>query len=350
MTTRVLAVDVGSTYIKAAVYDESLQPLRQARGDFPAIRDGGRAEADLDAVWEAFSSTVAGMEAPTMILSAQMAGLVLLDGDKKPVGPAILGVDRRVEDTAADSARTGCPPGGIYPANKLKWLSHHDPDRLARARFVGGIKEFLLHRLTGAWITDPSSASTTGLYDLSTQDWWPDAVSAAGIEIAHLPTIAPPEQRVGTSVLVGMGDGPAANLACGAVGNEKLCLSVGTTVVARLLVRGRRLPASPVPHFVQHVVDDQYCVGVRFDAVDETRYSPVGAPDIRVTLAEIPDIMRPLMSEYGATELRPIGSRCTDAEFLRQLESDWGLPVHAAGSFDGTRGVALVALRNGVIT
>jgi sugar (pentulose or hexulose) kinase len=359
----VCTVDVGSTFIKVAVYDAELRLLASARADFPAVREGGCAEADPDAMWRAFAgavreaATAARVVVSTLVLSAQMAGLALLDHDGRPLGPVILSVDRRGEPVEPDP-RTGCPPGAIYPAGKLAWLVRHDPARLAAARFVGGVKEYLLHRLARVWVTDPSSASTTGLYDVTAGRWFTDPPYA---EPTQLPQVVPPHSRVGevspaaagecglaagTAVFAGVGDGPAANLASGAVGGARLCLSVGTTLVARLLVRGRALPESDLPYFVQHVDSDWYCLGMRLDP-DGDGYSPVGAPGTRRPAAEVPQLLRPLLAAYGVTELRPVGSRCRDRDLLRRLATDWALPVRATDAYDGTRGAALLALVGG---
>lgn len=353
----ICAVDVGSTFIKAAGYDAELRMLGSARTGFPAVVDGGRAEADPQQMWLALASTVrqataaVGVPVTALVLSAQMAGLALLDRQARPLGPVILGVDRRGDGVPADP-RTGCPSGAIYPVGKLAWLAAHQPQRLAAACYVGGVKEYLLHRLAGVWVTDPSSASTTGLYDVSAGHWLPDP---RHIRVEHLPLILRPGARAGvvspqaagecglpagTPVFTGVGDGPAASLACGAVGGARLCLSLGTTLVARLLVRGHTLPQSRVPFFIQHVDGDWYGLGVRFDLDGET-CTPVGAPGLRLSPSQLPAVLRPLLDTYGVRELRPIGGRDTD---LRRLADAWGLPVRTTGAYDGTRGAALLAL------
>jgi sugar (pentulose or hexulose) kinase len=290
----------------------------------------------------------------TLVISTQMAGLALLGGDGRPLGPVILGVDRRGEPVPYDP-RTGCPPGAIYPAGKLAWLAAHEPRRLAAARYVGGVKSALVRRLCGAWVTDPSSASATGLYDVTTGRWLD---GPRNTRREYLPRVLRPRDLAGhisseaaaelglpagTPLLVGIGDGPAANLACGAAGGSRLCLSLGTTLVARLLVRGRVVPDGDLPFFVQHVDGDWHCVGVRLD-LDGDAYSPVGAPRTHVSQAELPMLLSPLLEMYGVTELRPVGSRCRDEDLVRRLAAEWGLPVRMSDAYDGTRGAALLAL------
>lgn len=357
----VCAVDVGSTVIKSAVYGESLNLLGAARTDFPAVRSAFRAEADLDLIWDAFASTVraamatAGKPPVRLVLSAQMAGLILLDAYGRAVRPAILGVDQRGELPVAADTRTGCPRAAIYPAGKLRWLAAQEPGLVDAARYVGGIKEYLLWRLTGAWITDPASASATGLYDVFAHRWLPPHAHRCGVKVSQLPELGAPVQDAGVTsaaaaaecglpgpatTLVGLGDGPAANLSCGAVGPSRLCVSLGTTVVARLLVRSADLPNTAGPMFVQHVMDDWYCTGVRFDTVGDRKLAPLGASGPRVTLAELPSALELMLQTIR--ELRPVGSH-QDPESLSTLAETWGRPVRMTASPDGTRGTASLA-------
>lgn len=354
----VCAVDVGSTLIKAAVYDEHLESVGTARADFPARRCSGRAEADVELVWTAFASAVraavarAGRSTVRVAVSAQMAGLVLLDARGHALRPAILGVDQRGEPADVTDPRTGCPPAAIYPAGKLRWLAKHEPGRLGAARYVGGIKEYLLWRLTEAWVTDPASASATGLYDVFAHRWLGTLARRCGVDVAQLPAVGTPAREVGVAgttaatecglpdraaVLVGLGDGPAANLSCGAVGPSRLCVSLGTTLVARFLVRSADLPTAPVPTFVQHVADDWYCAGVRFDSAGDGMLAPLGAPGRSVTFAELPSVLAPLLEHVR--ELHAVGGH-QDAQLLVTLAETWGRPVCTTMPQDGTRGTA----------
>lgn len=367
----ICAADVGSTFIKVAVYDADLRVCASTRVPLPARGGPGRAEAHPDQLWSAFAAAVreaayaAGTPVTVLALSAQMAGLVLLDAAARPLGPVILGIDRRGLPRPPDP-RTGCPPDAIYPAAKLAWLAEREPARLAGVGRVGGVKEYLLHRLTGAWVTDPSCASTTGWFDVSTGGWLsapgrdreggrPGAGEVPGTDwlprVAGAADVAGPlcadaaavcGLPAGIPVAVGLGDGPAANLAAGAVGGQRLCVSLGTTIVVRLLVRGSAVPESGLPCFVQRVAGEWCCVGVRFSGDPAAGYTPVGVPDLRLRPAELPVVLRPLLDTYGVTELRPAGGG-RDPQALRELADIWRLPVRDTSAGDGTRGAALLA-------
>lgn len=355
----ICAVDVGSSYIKAAVYAADQRVLAASTAEFPANCADDRAEADPEAVWEAFTAAVRDAVAgcpvsPTgLAIACQMAGLVLLDAGREPIGPLILGIDRRggSMSRSAESA--------VHATAKLRWFAEYRPADIAAAGFVGGIKEYLLARLTGRWVTDPSSASVSGLYDVYGRAWSPKAIARAGFGPDAVPDVVRPTSVIGdllpaaasacslpaqTEVVAGIGDGPAGSLAAGATGPGQVCLSLGTTIVVRLFTRSDPAPDLPktrVPLFVQHVADDWFCVGARFDKVGRSgdRLGSVDAPDLRIHLSEMPDSLAPLLGWFAATELRPIGSGL-DEPVLRALAAQWSLPVVQTAATDGTLGAA----------
>jgi sugar (pentulose or hexulose) kinase len=174
-------------------------------------------------------------------------------------------------------------------------------------------------------------------------DWLPRVAGAADVAgPLSVDAAAVCGLAAGIPVAVGLGDGPAANLAAGAVGGQRLCVSLGTTIVVRLLVRGPVAPEAGLPFFVQCVAGAWCCVGVRFSGDPAAGYTPVGVPGMRLRPAELPAVLRPLLDTYGVTELRPAGGG-GQAQALRELADVWRLPVRDTAAGDGTRGAALLA-------
>ncbi|MEN8113934.1 MAG: FGGY-family carbohydrate kinase [Actinomycetota bacterium] len=366
----VCAVDVGSTSIKAAVFDSDLRRLGHANTPFPKRTLGSTAEAEPEAIWHAFSSTIrrarasAHVEPQTMIVAAQMAGLVLLDERDQPIGDAILSLDRRGEPPAQPSPRSGCSVDGLYPANKLRWLMSSDPDRVRSARRIGGIKEYLLHRLTERWVTDPSSASASGLYDLKTLAWSEEMASDSGISLDVLPPVARPtdiagisgvassadcQLAPGTPVLVGLGDGPASNIASGAIGTGHWCMSMGTTLVFRLLVRTQppayRSLGWNEHTFIHHVDRDWYTFGMRWTPTDGTytEFVPTGGGS-PASPTDVAAAMEPALQRLGAEELHVIGNAAQRTGVLEQIATALQIPIRVSHASDATHGMACLAL------
>ena len=62
---------------------------------------------------------------------------------------------------------TGQPLDGRYLLPMVAWLARHEPDRMARTSVVLGAKDYLFFKLTGHFLTDPSTATGYGCYELA---------------------------------------------------------------------------------------------------------------------------------------------------------------------------------------
>ncbi|TDF92737.1 xylulokinase [Paenibacillus piri] len=388
----VLAVDVGSSSIKAAVIGTNGRAAVTSKVPLAAAAIGERVEIGTDALWDAFVRSVRllsrdGQDLKGLIgigITSQMAGLVMLDKEGRPVRDCIPGVDRRGTSYVAELSlrvkgvdivsRTGCPLSGIYPASKLLCLQAEEPDVLKRTAYIGGVKEYLLQRLTGAWVTDPASASATQLYDQQCRDWWPEMLEAAGIDPGLLPQICDPDRLAGTllpeagnrlglppglPVAVGTGDGPAANLSSGCVAEGQLCISLGTTAVARFWSEDAGALTEKGGYFRQHFGWNMYLQGFRMEGAgsrisellalsDTDKHAQNGKlqsvlDDILFRLYEY---MEPFVVRGRFQEIRPIGGGMLRESWMQDIADLFRLPVVLTEGGDSTSGAAMLVMKH----
>jgi xylulokinase len=117
-----------------------------------------------------------------------------------------------------------------YSLTKTMWVREHEPDAFARVAHVCLAKDFVVRRLTGVLVTDPSDASSTNAYDQRAGTWSAGVLDAAGLDPALFPPIVASTTPVGgvlasvadevgvvagTPVVIGGGDGPLAALGAG---------------------------------------------------------------------------------------------------------------------------------------
>lgn len=100
---------------------------------------------------------------------------------------------------------------------RLKWLTSHRPDIMARVRHIGLISDWAATRLTGEYWTEPSAGSSTALFDLSQRTWSTELFERLDID----PNICPPVVESGS--VIGRVTSKAA---------ERSGLAEGTLVVA----------------------------------------------------------------------------------------------------------------------
>lgn len=354
------AVDVGSTFIKASLRRGVDDVLARSALPFPRrTNDFGSLHADVRRAVLATVREVCdrGGSPDVIAMSCQMSGLSILAADDQPVGPLVPGVKQRSPrgGVPLDLRASGCADPAISSLAKFLWCEEEFPGIRARAQRIGGVKEYLLHALTGRWATDRASASASGFYDITGKGWSAATLRETNLSEEMLPELVKMEAVVGglqpaaaaacgvpaeTPVLCGLGDGPAANISVGAVGDGVMCFSHGTTLVARVLFSGK-VPEVGLPLFVQHVSGSWKCVGVRFTEDRQSgSFVPTGRSAQRVPQAAIYRWLQPLLEAFAIWQVRPIGGRPVD------LPASWPIRTPASQADDGTRAMALLA--NGI--
>ena len=264
----ILALDQGTTGSTALVVGRDLKVVGRGYATFEQhFPEPGWVEHEPEEIWtsvkRALAQALEGIDPArlaAMGITNQRETTFALDADTfAPLHRAIVWQDRRTADFCAAMkeqepairAATGLPLDPYFSATKLRWLKDHLPEkRLAFAT----VDTFLIHRLSGTYLTDASNASRTQLFDLAKGSWSEDLVHRFGVEGVRLPEIVP---NAGICARVrgvaGLPDGlPIAGIAgdqqaalfgqgCFDEGQAKVTYGTGSFV---LLNTGTHIPAS----------------------------------------------------------------------------------------------------------
>lgn len=265
----VLAIDAGSSSVRAALYDAhgNRLPGTLARREIELTAGpGGVVQIDADTMRGelelVIDATLAAAPAGAAIVVVSLAtfwhSLVALDADGDPLTPVLTWADTRSEpealalraelDHAAIHQRTGCILHPSYLPAKLTWLCRHHPDVFARARHLVSFPQYC----TGVWLgrrdCSVSMASGSGLFNHAACDWDAELLQALGVEPGLLGPIDPEDkmlpgvsgayatrwqQLAGIPWRAPIGDGAASNVGVGCVGPDRLALMVGTSGALR---------------------------------------------------------------------------------------------------------------------
>ena len=131
---------------------------------------------------------------------------VLLDADHRVIRPAILWNDQRSGAESRDLAeRAGemilkigmNAPNPTWTLPQLMWLQRHEPEVVARARWLLVAKDYLRFRITGRRDTDHIEAAGTLLADTATRTWSSAICGLIDWPMDTLPPIAEPTTVVG---------------------------------------------------------------------------------------------------------------------------------------------------------
>lgn len=238
----VLGLDMGTSGLKAVLLSLSgtLEAVASVAYAYDAPQPGW-AETD-PVVWEqaakqAIHDLRASAPAAQIVavgIDGQLHGTVLTDASGQELAPAILWPDTRARDVLRQRweplsehllTALGNPLAPGMPGPVMSWLAEHRPELYARAERFMSPKDWLRSRLIpGSFVTDPSDASATLLWDVRVQNWHFELVEQLGLRSELLPTTAdsgssagsiPPavaeewQLPAGIPVSVGAGDVPA---------------------------------------------------------------------------------------------------------------------------------------------
>ena len=257
----VLAIDCSTTAAKALVVDaegrvmgSGARPLRTAS---PAPR---RFEQHAPDWWSATDAAVrtalAEVQHPQHVtaicVTHQRESFVCLDDDDQPLRPAILWMDGRAGSQAERHGtdrveRLSGKPADITPGlYKLAWLREHEPRTAAATRRVVDVHGYLVHAMTGRWVSSTASVDPLALLDVSTGDYHPELLDIAGLQREQLPELVTTGTKLGplrsevaegwglsdtVQVVAGLGDGQAAGLGLDVTEPDTAYLVLGTAVV-----------------------------------------------------------------------------------------------------------------------
>ncbi|MCP9211049.1 FGGY family carbohydrate kinase [Streptomyces sp. NEAU-Y11] len=211
----VLAVDQGTSGTKALV----VCPERGVIGTGaaavrPRFLPGGLVEADPAALFgsvvDAGRRALADAGEPVVAVGLANQGETVLAWDPvtgTPLTDALVWQDRRAETVCAglaphaDTLRelTGLPLDPYFAAPKMAWIRRH----LTGEGVVTTSDVWLVHRLTGAFVTDAATAGRTQLLDLDRVEWSPKALDLFGLSAERLPRVVDSDTAVGTTTAFG---------------------------------------------------------------------------------------------------------------------------------------------------
>jgi gluconokinase len=257
---RVLAIDVGTSSVRAQLFDADAQEREPAQRKYPGENDPARI---MELVREAIGEVTAGSEAHDAVGGSCFGhSLLPLDERGRPLTEILGWRDTRSADAAewlarrvdADAvhARTGCHVHTSYWPAKLAWLATQD---VRASKFVG-FSEYLYAQLLGRDAPMSTSlASATGLFDLHARAWDQELLDTLGVEADQLPEISDAAVDGWYPALL---DGACSNLGIGCVTRERAALMVGTSGAFRTVHEAAEAQARP--GLFVHWIDDRRVV------------------------------------------------------------------------------------------
>jgi len=285
-----IGIDIGTSAAKALAFSPAGSLLAKSTVAYPLYQPGpGLVELDaatvLDATLKAINDTAGKMGTTPAVISfcTAMHGLMVPDAGGEPLTGLFTWADTRSASQAAELHRTGMaktlypltgvPVHAMSPLCKLLWLREHRPELLVPAnRFIDS-KTYLWQRLTGKFQLDTAVASATGLLNIHTLHWEPQALQLTGLYAQQLAELVPTGYSITlpagnallpfageTTLVIGSSDGALSNIGTGATDQHRLSITIGTSAAARIMVPLAQ--TDPDMHsFCYHASEGNYIIG-----------------------------------------------------------------------------------------
>lgn len=286
-----LAHDIGTSGNKASLFSVEGELIKSTVAGYPVhYGDGGRAEQDPRDWWEAVCSStreiVAGIdpkEVAAVSFSAQMQCCLVVDREGKVLRPAIIWADQRAVRQAEKLRQVfdgkdayqllGHRLSPSYSIEKLMWIKENEPSVYEHTYKMLQVKDYIIYRMTGKFVTDYSDASGTNALDLEKLEWSEEILAAAGIDRSKLPELHASTDIIGnlnpeaaqemglttaTKVVCGGGDGPCSALGAGCIENDQMFLTFGTSAWIGGTTEKKFLDDDQIFFCFAHVIPGKY--------------------------------------------------------------------------------------------
>jgi autoinducer-2 kinase len=218
MTSRyLLAIDAGTGSCRAVLFTEAGQQaavsVREWAHHEPPGVPGGQ-DFDVQAGWRAIAACVqdalraagaSGADVVAVAATSMREGVVLYDRAGREIW-ACPNVDSRSAEEAADLVREGAAEKiyaeagdwvSITTPARLRWLARHRPDILDATGSLGMLSDWIIYRLSGAQVTEPSCGSSSGMFTLAQRTWSASIPALSGLPAGVLPPVVDPGTVVG---------------------------------------------------------------------------------------------------------------------------------------------------------
>ena len=251
MAEYILGIDVGTTSLKAAVFDHHGAQKAAAVVEYSLLTpDTTTVEAPCGVYMESIKKCLGIIAAGgavdtkdiTMVgFSVQGETLCFLDKDGKPVRNAIIWMDNRAGAQAVKLREkfgdekcyeiTGQVSfEACWPAAKVMWVKENEPDNFARSRHILLLEDYVIYLLTGRFVSEGSLLTSTEYWDIRTRKYWTEMLDFIGIDESVLPEIMEPGQLVGTilpAMAAELGISPKAKICTGCLDQVAGAIGVG---------------------------------------------------------------------------------------------------------------------------
>lgn len=265
MATYLLAHDLGTSGNKATLFTSEGKLVKSTVYSYDLhVRNGTWIDQNADDWWKAICETTKALlvninpaDVAAVSFSGTMMACLCVDRLGNPLYPGLIWADMRSTTEAEELSErispldfyhiTGHRLSSSYTGTKFMWIKKKEPDIYKKTYKTLNVKDYILLKLTGNFVTDYSDASSTCLMDITKREWSQELVELCGLDMDKMPTMLSSVELAGkvtreaasltgllegTPIIVGGGDGACAAVGTGAIrpGVANCCMGTSSWI------------------------------------------------------------------------------------------------------------------------
>jgi autoinducer 2 (AI-2) kinase len=212
-----LVVDVGTGSGRSLIFSGAGEPIAVAQREWTHPQDPaceGALDFDCAGNWRLLCECIrrsierAGIRADQIAAvsaTSMRQGIACFDGAGEVIF-AVPNIDARATAETVALLEGGWGPRiyaiqGDWPSNhalaRMRWLRTARPEAFERLAMMTMLSDWVLHRLSGEYCSEPSVASSSGMFDIAAREWSAALAELAGLRADQLPPVYDPGTQIG---------------------------------------------------------------------------------------------------------------------------------------------------------
>lgn len=247
----ILSVDVGTTSIRGVLFSQGGGFLASHAVNTPLLFLNGLIEqipsVFTSALLEIIRHVQKNFEIDAISLTAFRSAPALVDKEGKALSNFIMWQDKRNKEICDAlsvysedvHAVSGAGVNTVFTAGKIAWFKKHMPDVYSKAYKAVVVPDYLIHFMTGKFVTDHTYGSRTLLMDIKKLAWDKGLCELFDVDMDKLCELVPQGSVVGyTSASFSRVSGVREGIPVISAGGDQQCgaLGLGVTDTSRLSI------------------------------------------------------------------------------------------------------------------
>ena len=290
----IITIELGTNAVRVVAFDLKGNVIASMKGSYPTFHiEPDYSEQDPEQMFITMLYVLKNLlnehiypkkyKVISICFSASMHSVLAIDKNGVPLGNAVTWADNRGKREAHELRNselakkiydsTGTPIHPMSPLIKITWLSRHDPERFKKTYKFLSIKSYIIQQLTRGYVLDYSLASATGLLNIYSLLWEPDALDFAGITTDKLPELCPVFYSPGklrkeyqrslgltdeVKIIIGSSDGCLATLGGGVWEEGKATITIEDSGAVRTV--GKEVVRDNKQRFFNYLLTSNYYI------------------------------------------------------------------------------------------